>query len=124
MRIHITLLVILLSVAKLSAQRTVGLLSHEHESENGYVLFPPLSSNSTYLLDKCGHQIRNWVSNYQAGNCAYLLEDGSLLRAGNVGNTVFASGAAGGVIELFDWNGGLKWSYTLSDNLQCQHHDM
>lgn len=124
MRIYITLFVILLSVAKLSAQRTVGLLTHDHQSEDGYVLFPPLSSKTTYLLDKCGRQIRNWVSSYQAGNCAYLLPDGSLIRAGNAGNTVFATGPAGGVIEIFDWNGSLKWTYTLSDNLQCQHHDL
>lgn len=113
-----------LCLNKTYAQRTVGLLEHERQSEDGYVLFGPLSAKTTYLLDKCGRQIRSWSSNYTAGACAYLMEDGSLLRAGNSGNPVFSFSALGGVIERYDWNGVLTWSYNLSDSFQCQHHDI
>lgn len=102
----------------------MGLLTHERESENGYVLYTPLASKSTYLLDKCGKQINSWSSNYTAGACAYLMGDGSLLRAGNSGNIIFSTSALGGVIERYDWNGTLTWRYNLSDSFQCQHHDI
>src|SRR6187401_57670 len=124
MRKHITLIGLLLFAINCNAQRTVGLLTHELSSEDGYVLFPPLASKSTYLIDKCGRQINSWRSNYTAGACAYLLEDGRLLRAGNANNPTFNAGPTGGVIELYDWKGNLTWSYMISDSTQCQHHDL
>lgn len=124
MRLYISLVIMFLILNKAYAQRTVGLLDHDRQSEDGYVLFPPLASKTTYLLDKCGKQIRSWTSNYTAGACAYLMDDGSLLRAGNSGNLVFSTSALGGVIERYDWNGTLTWSYNLSDSFQCQHHDI
>jgi hypothetical protein len=124
MRKHITLIGLLLFVLNCNAQRTVGLLTHEHSSEDGYVLFPPLYSKNTYLIDKCGKQIKNWNSNYNAGACAYLLENGKLLRAGSVANPTFNAGPTGGVIEMYDWNGTLNWSYNISDSTKCQHHDL
>jgi hypothetical protein len=52
---------------------------------------------------------------------AYLLENGNLLRAADIGNTVFGGG---GRVEEFDWDGNLVWAYDYSTDLHCQHHDI
>lgn len=105
--------------------QTVGLIKHESESlDDGYVLFAPIGSTTTYLIDKCGKQVKTWPSSYRPGQSSYLLEDGTLLRPGNANNSTFNAGGKGGVIQKIDWNGNLIWSYSLSDNLKCQHHDV
>jgi hypothetical protein len=104
---------------------TVGLIRNDAGALNdGYVLFAPIGSNTTYLIDKCGKQVKTWPSNYKPGQACYLLPDGSLLRPGNTNNTIFNAGGKGGVIEKIDWNGNVTWTFTISDALKCQHHDV
>lgn len=118
-------LVLLLFPFAASAQlQTVGLFTRVPASEDGYVLFAPISSTRTYLIDKCGRRVHDWQSSYQPGLSAYLLEDGSLLRTGNAQNTKFNPGGSGGVVELMDWNGAMLWSYTNSSTTECLHHDV
>ncbi len=107
-----------------SQGQTVGFISQTPASENGYVLFAPISSNNTYLIDKCGRQVHSWTSAYKPGQSVYLQNDGTLLRPGNKNNAVFTAGGAGGIIERYDWNNTLLWSYTISGTTQCQHHDI
>lgn len=90
----------------------------------GYVLFAPLASDTTYLIDKCGKRIHQWSSNYHPGDAVYFLEDGNLLHTCNVNSTTFTSGGKGGRIELTDWNSNIVWSYTISSTTECQHHDV
>jgi hypothetical protein len=108
-----------------SLSQTVGLIQHDSGSlDNGYVLFAPINSYTTYLIDKCGKQVKTWTSTYKPGQSVYLLENGDLLRSGNANNTTFNAGGKGGVIEKIDWNGNVIWSYTISSNTNCQHHDV
>ncbi|MBS1538370.1 MAG: aryl-sulfate sulfotransferase [Bacteroidetes bacterium] len=101
-----------------------GVLQSNSGQQDGYILFAPMSSTSTYLIDKNGQQIKSWNSKYTPGKSAYLLPDGSLLRTGNFGNIYFRMPGNGGIIEKYTWDGKLVWSYKLSDSLQCQHHDI
>lgn len=108
-----------------SFSQTVGLIQHDSGSlDNGYVLFAPINSYTTYLIDKCGKQVKTWTSTYKPGQSVYLLENGDLLRSGNANNTTFNAGGKGGVIEKIDWNGNVIWSYTISSATNCQHHDV
>lgn len=120
------LLIFLISLNALtSLSQTVGLIQHNDGTlDNGYVLFAPINGYTTYLIDKCGRQVKTWTSAYKPGQSVYLLEDGNLLRSGNANNTTFNAGGKGGVIEKIDWNGNVIWSYTLSTTLNCQHHDI
>lgn len=120
-KLHLVLLALFMS-GRLFAQ-TLGLLNNSPGNLNGYVLFSPITSDNVYLIDKCGYEVHSWTTPYNAGLSCYLLEDGSLLRAGNVQNPAFNTGGTGGIIERYDWNNNLTWSYQLSDSLQCQHHD-
>lgn len=108
----------------LSAQQTVGLFLNSTNSYDGYTLFAPISSKTTYLIDNCGEKAHSWISNYRPGLAVYLLEDGTLLRAGNSNNSTFTSGGKGGIIEMLDWNSNVLWSYTISSSTECQHHDV
>ncbi len=106
--------------------QTVGLLSHLSGSEDdGYVLFSPETSDSTYLIDKCGRRVHTWASNYTPGLDFYLLPDGTLLRTGHYPNPIFdVGGSAGGVIERYDWNSNLLWYYIISNSKETQNHDV
>jgi Arylsulfotransferase (ASST)/Secretion system C-terminal sorting domain len=114
---------LILSFQNLSAQ-TVGLISTSENSAEGYVLFAPIMSTQTYLIDKCGRLVHEWTSTYKPGQSCYLLENGLLLRTGNSDNNEFTAGGTGGVIELIDWNSAVVWSYTISNTSECQHHDV
>jgi len=107
------------------AQQTVGLFTQTVSSTDGYVLFAPIHSDSTYLIDKCGKKVHQWSSTRKPGLSVYLLPDGNLLRTASIPSTTFSGqGASGGKIEKYDWNSNLLWSYTLSDSLQTQNHDV
>ncbi|MFA9390976.1 MAG: DUF1566 domain-containing protein [Prolixibacteraceae bacterium] len=119
----IIILFLLIGISEGKSQ-TVGLIQHDAGSlDDGYVLFAPINATTTYLIDKCGRQVKTWNSNYKAGQSAYLLPDGNLFRTGNTNNTNFVAGGQGGIVEKIDWNGNVIWSYKVSDATKCQHHD-
>lgn len=114
-----------LPLASAQAQQTVGLQLHAPgTADDGYVLLAPIQYTRTYLLDKCGREVHHWTSAYRAGQAAYLLPDGTLLRPGALLNTTFPAGGLGGIIEKIDWNGNVTWSYRISSATECQHHDV
>jgi hypothetical protein len=118
-------LLLLSFLSTVAFSQTVGLIQHDNGTlDDGYVLFAPINSYTTYLIDKCGKQAKTWTSSYKPGQSVYILEDGTLLRTGNTNNTVFNAGGKGGIIEKIDWNGNVIWSYTVSDATNCQHHDI
>lgn len=105
--------------------QTVGLVQHDTGTlDDGYVLFAPITSTTTYLIDKCGKQVKTWPSTYRPGQSVYILPDGTLLRSGNANNTTFNAGGKGGIIQKIDWNGNVTWNYNISNTLECQHHDI
>jgi len=104
------------------SQNTVGVLNNGFEAFNGYTLFT--NHAKTYLINNCGEVINEWNSNYIDGKSVYLLEDGSLLRAGLLENPNFILPGIGGIIQKFDWNGNLTWEYTYSTSNKSQHHDV
>lgn len=105
---------------------TVGLEVYDtSKSYFGYTLFTPLRSTETYLIDNGGREIHSWSGNYEAGASVYLLDDGSVLRAGNImTNPVFAAGGQGGVIEKIAWDGTLEWQFEYSTTTYLHHHDI
>ncbi|MES9970055.1 MAG: aryl-sulfate sulfotransferase, partial [Candidatus Thiodiazotropha sp.] len=93
-------------------------------SLEGYNLFSSLDSTTTYLMDNGGSTIHSWVSDYRPGNGIYLLENGELLHTGNVGNSRFNAGGAGGVVQTLDWDSEVTWEYSYSSSSYLQHHDV
>lgn len=103
------------------AQQTVGLFLNDSLAQNGYTLFSP--NKITYLIDNCGFVVNTWPTNSSPGLSAYLLEDGSLLRAGSTLGSFMGAGA-GGRLQIYSWEGQLEWSYDYSTDQEMQHHDI
>ncbi len=122
--LYLWVMLVLLPVGCLSAQSTVGVLHHQPGQQDGYVLFAPGITTTTYLIDKCGRLIHSWPSMYKPGQSVYLLPDGSLLRAGSLGMQNFLSPGSGGIIEKIAWDGSVRWRYRIADSMECQHHDV
>ena len=106
------------------SQNTVGVITNESGSYNGYTLFTPNPSNTTYLINNCGEVVNEWTSTHTPGNAVYLLENGNLLRTGKITNPLISIGGIGGRIELFDWDNTLLWEYTYSSGTATHHHDV
>jgi Arylsulfotransferase (ASST) len=104
------------------AQATVGLTQPNMGGFGGYSLVAPNGAKDTYLIDACGQVVRKWQSNNNPGLVAYLLEDGSLLRACRIPGQSGAIG--GGLVERRDWNDSLIWSYYHTGSTYRQHHDI
>ncbi|MBD3385008.1 T9SS type A sorting domain-containing protein [candidate division KSB1 bacterium] len=110
-----------------ASSQTIGLITHQQGAAEGYTLFAPLASTTTYLIDNKGHLIHSWQSAYTPGNSVYLLPDGHLLRTATLGqdkNPVFTAGGRGGRIEKIAWDGSLVWSYEYCSDYFCHHHDI
>jgi hypothetical protein len=88
----------------------------------GYTLYTPLASKYTYLVDLEGRVVQRWTSAYSPSS-VYLLDDGSILRTGQMKSEVFEGGGMCGRIERIAWDGTLVWEYEVADDYQMQHHD-
>ena len=62
--------------------------------------------------------VNTWKSDCQPGLSAYLLENGHLLRTGQVENRPFFGGGSGGRIQEFTWDGKLVWDFTYVNDTQ------
>ena len=120
----LTIFPLFLITGSLHAQQTIGLLQNSPGNLEGYILFTPNTSDTTYLIDKCGYRIHTWPSSHSPALSVYLMDDGSILRPGKTNNPTFNGGGQGGIIERIDWNGNVVWSYTISSTTECQHHDI
>jgi Arylsulfotransferase (ASST) len=98
----------------------------ESPAFTGYTLIAPLHSRWTYLIDMQGRVVRAWESRYEAGEGAYLLEDGHLLRAGQlVGEEqLFGGAGGGGRVQEFTWDGDIVWDFKWHNEKQLSHHDI
>lgn len=110
-------------IIEIPVSNTIGVTTSEKGVYDGYTLFTPSKSKVTYLINNCGQLINQWTSNYFSGKSVYLLEDGSILRSGEILNPNIKIGGIGGVIELFDWNNNLIWSYEYTSDQFSHHHD-
>lgn len=105
----------------------VGLVAHETQAFPGYNLMAPLNSSRTFLFDNEGRVVRTWESDCSPALCAYLLDNGHILRGGSIGveAQVFGPGpGVGGRIQEFDWDGNVVWDFRFYNARQLPHHDI
>lgn len=117
-----TLIILIFSTSILAQNRTVGLVEYNGKNQDGYCLFSPNGTKKTFLIDKCGRKVNEWTSDYAPGMSVTLQPDGYLYRAGVTLKVLFGGGT-GGVIEKFDWDGNVLWTYILADSNNVLHHD-
>ncbi len=119
MKVFMIIFVISLSSLAFAQNQTVGLFINDNNSFNGYTLFNPINSNTTYLIDNCGRVVNTWISSYNPALSVYLLENGNLLRTCKVPYPDL-----GGRLEILDWEGQIVWSYDFSSDNFYLHHDI
>lgn len=97
-------------------EQTVGLFINEPAAFEGYTLFAPNASTTTYLIDMDGLLVHKWESEYTPTQTAYFLENGNLLRSAHISS----GGSAGGGFQILDWDSNVLWEYGYDQ----QHHDI
>jgi hypothetical protein len=105
----------------------VGLSLNDPRAFQGYTLFAPLTSKTTYLIDMQGRIVQTWEANGTPASGVVLLENGHLLRGGALGGEERAFGGgpgAGGRVQEFAWAGPLVWDFKLYNEKQLPHHDL
>jgi hypothetical protein len=92
----------------------------------GNILFTPLDSTKTYLLNMNNQIVHIWNSNYFHGMGVHLFENGYILRSDMpyINPTFFKGGGITGRVELLNWEGDIIWEFELSNNQYCLHHDI
>lgn len=106
--------------------RKYGLLKKTADACPGYTLVSPLSSHRSFLLDGDGKTVHFWQADRKPGQASYLLEDGSLLRAGKTDDFFQfpATAGSGGRIQKYNWAGELTWDFVTSSAYRMSHHDL
>ncbi len=102
-----------------------GLVFGSDRVTQGLVLFSPLLSTTTYLVDRKGRVVHTWRSDRAPGASVYFLENGHLLRCSREKDRpIFRAGGEGGRIQEFAWDGELVWDFVLASPERVQHHDI
>lgn len=91
---------------------------------NGYTLYTPLTSPTTYLIDNSGDVVHTWLSQYPPGNSVYLLENRNLLRTLRLPGGAGAPGGVGGGVEERTWDGDPVWFFEHLGDDYIHHHDV
>jgi len=100
-----------------------------------FVLYAPSSFTTTYLVDSANQPVHQWTSSYNAGQSAFLLDDGSILRPGAINAVApdnrFVAGYRdghneifniGGIIERIGRNGEVQWTFEYYSDEYAPHH--
>jgi hypothetical protein len=102
-----------------------GLRLNSREAEPGYVLYGPLLSDLTYLINANGYVVHTWKSDYGPAGTVYLKDNGNLLRGAREPKLeVFQGGGQGGRIQEFSWDGQLLWDWKFANTNHLLHHDL
>ena len=95
------------------------------EPMEGFILFAPLRSTETYLMNADKQIVHRWKSEYPPANSAYLLENGDLMRgARDPSFDLFRGGGIGAMVERYSWDGELLWTFRYTSEDYCLHHDI
>ena len=87
---------------------------------NGQILYSPMWSTTTYLIDRNGNVNNTWYSNYFPGVSVWWVGDGSILR------TIRLSGSpgGGGGVQKIAMDGTILWDFRYNNNGVLSHHDV
>jgi hypothetical protein len=90
---------------------------------NGQILYTPMASEVTYLIDSNGNVNHTWSSSYLPGLMVRWLGNGEILRAIRVGVGPGGGGTGGGVQKV-EWDGTVVWDFRYNTNGVLSHHDI
>jgi hypothetical protein len=88
---------------------------------NGHILYTPMASEITYLIDSNGNVKHTWSSSYLPSLIVRWLGNGEILRTIRVGA---GPGGGGGGIQKVEWDGTVVWDFRYNTNGVLSHHDI
>jgi len=91
---------------------------------DGYTLFNPNNSRTTYLVDMQGNTVHQWNHARNGGYSVYLLENGHLLRPAVTSTPAIRGAASAGLIQEIDWDGNVVWEFDYAGSDHVTHHDI
>jgi len=102
-----------------------GLVRNAPGAFQGYTLISPDQATAVYMVDMQGRVVHSWETGRRPGAYGYLLENGNMLRSGDVPEQTFGGFVAGGGgrIQEYAWNGDLVWDFTYWTPNRIPHHD-
>jgi hypothetical protein len=89
----------------------------------GYTLFAPNNSTSTYLYNMNNTAYHTWTHTRSGGYSVYMIPDGSIYRSAVYGSS-FNGGGATGMVQKVSWSGTTLWEYSYSTSAHRSHHDI
>ena len=101
----------------LSVDRTMGVIQNSDPAYEGYTLFAPMDSGTTYLIDNYGRVVHEWESQYRPNFSVYLTEDGNLVKSIKTGDGNYG-------VEIMTWDGEVIWEFFYTGDMYLQHHDI
>ena len=87
----------------------------------GGILFAPMQSKKTYLIDSNKVVTHTWSSDYTPGESVYMLKDGTILRTIKLS---LSGGGAGGGVQKITWDDSLIWDFRYYTDDYLSHHDI
>jgi hypothetical protein len=106
-------------------QAKPGVSVNDARAYRGYTLVAPMNSTKAHLIDLDGRVVKTWETGVTPGASTYLLDNGNLLRTGNIGSKGKLNGAAqGGRVLEINWDGETVWDYTYATETSQPHHDI
>jgi hypothetical protein len=104
----------------------LGLIVNDPRAFQGYTLINTMNSKKAYLIDMWGKVVHTWTADCDSVHCAYMLENGHLLRPATLNGVDKFGGAPGahGRIQEYSWDGQLVWDFTFMSDKQLFHHDL
>ena len=114
-----------MNVLKITFSLLLGLstLVSSAQKFDGYALYNLQKSSTAFLIDKDGNIAKSWECNNNANYALFLKDDGNLIRQGVVSGAVLKGAAYGGILEEYDKDGNVVWSFTYSTADHQSHHD-
>lgn len=91
--------------------------------DNSYTLAVENGGTKSYLLDKAGNEIKEWLFDDNLGNDLELLPEGKLLGIFKSDNATITFGGYGGVVKIINPDGSIDWEYEYSSENYMSHHD-
>ena len=90
---------------------------------DGRIVFAPLTSGTTYMINEAGEVTYTWESNYFPGLSVYWLPGDSIVRSILVPGGGDIGGQGGGVQKISS-DGTLQWEFIYANDLNWAHHDI
>ena len=107
----LVLVFVLTCFLPLSSSTKVEKLSNQNTMiTEGQILYSPMWSTNTHLLEYDGNLNHTWYSSYFPGVMVRWFGDGTIVRTIRVGAGP-GSGGAGGGVQKVEWDGTVVWDF-------------